>query len=71
MSTNANSINENTLQIIMRSHQEKEQKWLKEKRKLKSKITSLEKELVAIRTYITSNPPEKNGSPIPAFIRAS
>ena len=71
MSTNANSINENTLQMIMNSHREKEQKWMREKRKLKTKVTSLEKELVAIRAYLKSTPHGNSESPIPAFVRAS
>lgn len=79
MSTNANSINENTLQIMLKSYKEKEKQWLKEKQRFENEMTCLKEELKAIRSFICTQSPtldscgnriKETDTPVPAFIRA-
>jgi hypothetical protein len=79
LSTNANSINETTLQMMLKSHRETEQKWIKEKRMFKDRIDRLTKEVETIRTFVYSKHPidsniinlDRRQSPVPSFIKAS
>lgn len=76
MSTNANSINDNTLQAIISTYQEKERQWKKDKKILENELHWWREELKAIRIFLCSQDPieasieDQNKDIIPAFIRA-
>jgi len=76
MSTNANSITDNTLQLMLKNYKDKELNWAKEKKILHNELRWLQEELKAIRSFICDhNPFRSNISEsvkeiIPAFIRA-
>lgn len=77
MSTNAISINETTsLQILLKSYKEKEQRWNRDRKRLGNELNWLKEELKAVRNYIcnqnpfSSNIKESCNAIVPAFIRA-
>lgn len=77
MSTNANT-NEHNIHIMIKSYQDKESKWLHEKKHLRNEITCLKEELKAIRSFILADKaiptsldnPSEDHEIVPAFLRA-
>lgn len=79
MSTNANSTYESTLHIMIKTYQDKEKRWMEEKRAMRNEMIWLKEELKAIRSFILTDKAfptsfasfnKQHLTPVPAFIRA-